>query len=162
METVSENNKRRRFRPRGRPRKYEGDRWRLEEFERYESDPRRGIGVYEIHGVRQQQNIILAERVGDYLEHYYESSEGVLSTDSDGIPSETTERYDIASHMSEVGHDVPQRVMTELGRHLADDEESFWRALLWYLDYPRRLRAESAARIMREFRLGQRTTLPGE
>jgi hypothetical protein len=160
METVSENS-----RGRGRPRKYElhdslaPD---LKEYWRHANNPVRGILEKPGHTARQQQNIILAERVSDYLRHYYESGEGLLSTDSDGVPDETTERYDLASYMTKMSHEVPQRVMTELGRLLPDDEEALWRALLWYWNYPWRLRAQDAARIIRELRLGQRVALPDE
>jgi hypothetical protein len=57
---------------------------------------------------------------------------------------------------------VAQRVWTELGRFLPNDEASLWRAATWYINYPWRLRAQDAARVIRELRLGRRIRLPGE
>jgi hypothetical protein len=159
METVSDNS-----RGRGRPRKYAKTRepGYLDEFVRYESDPTRGIVEKFGHSMRQQQNIIMAERAADYFREYYESGRGVLSRTAEGISEETTDRYDVAGFITEATLDIPQRVLTELGRFLPDDEEALWRAVLWYARYPWRLRAQDGARCIRELRLGRRIALPGE
>jgi hypothetical protein len=130
METVSENNERR-----GRPRKYEvrkGDTY-LDEFLRYESDPRRGINEKVIFTTRQQQNIILAERATDRIQ---ETREDMLDSD-------------LLSY-------IPQRVLTELGR--IEDEAFFRRVLGWYLDeWGIRYRdATRTSKLIRDLRLGRR------
>lgn len=123
METVSENNKRKR----GRPRKYgEPESGFLEEFVRYESDPVRGISERLDFSVRQQQNIIHAERAKDHVnEHFPEYGEWFIG--------------------------VPQRVMTELGRCLPD-EELFRKALEWYFEHGWERTAAVAAKVIRDHR----------
>ena len=114
METVSENN-----RERGRPRKYERDQhgYTLLEFDRYESQPERGLDYRYIGSTRQQQNVILAERARDFFtEAHFTYGEG----------GDDTDRYlfTLLLYMPEVFGDYtkppPQRVMTELGRLLSD------------------------------------------
>jgi len=154
METVSENSK-----GRGRPRKYERDRYGyyLTEFDRYEADMTRGISEKYIGSVRQQQNVVLAERAKDFFsEAYFEVSPEDEDTD--------WYRFLLMMEMPEAFADnphIPQRVMTELGRLLSDGRtEDAWSGAEWFYRY-RATKAHIAQKIIRDFRLGRRDTLPG-
>jgi|SRR5215208_2983900 len=151
METVSENNKRKR----GRPRKYErGGSSYLEEFERYESDPVRGIAENNINTMRQQQNIILAERAADRLKRFAEDMPEEHFGCEDGVWRPLTPRACLTLEGTDT---PPQRVLTELGRCLEVSEDLYWRMVDWYaenvFEYPYRLRAEDVAKAIRQFRL---------
>jgi hypothetical protein len=123
----------------------------LAEFVRYESDPARGIGNKRVFTVRQQQNIVLAERALDYMETYIHNT---AQEDEDG-------RFKAVWWVVEMGENhPPQRVFTELGRFLPDREEDFWRAFDWWYKY-RGTPATKAAKWIRDFRLGK-GALPGE
>jgi hypothetical protein len=153
METVSENN-----RGRGRPRKYERDQHGyLPEFDRYESQPERGITEKYPSSRRQQQNVILAERARDFF------TDAHFEADRE---DEDTDRYQFGLwlYMPEASHagsyDIPQRVMTELGRLLSDGRsEDAWKAAAWFYRY-RATPAARAQKIIRDFRLGKRDGLP--
>jgi hypothetical protein len=136
-ETVSDNrgSMTQQQRGRGRPRKYGratyrdgGESGYLQEFEDYEADPVRGIGVQEVWTIRQQQNIILAERARDRIE-----------ADEDAYESwiDPTMGY----------LDWPQTVLTELGR--IEDDETFSKAAAYYHRTKHTSTAHQAAKSIR-------------
>ena len=155
METVSENS-----RGRGRPRKYERDRYGdLPEFGRYESEGERGITEKYQGTTRQQQNVILAERARDFFTEAH-------FADFEANANEDTDRYQFGLwlYMPEASpagnYQIPQRVLTELGRLLSDGRtEDAWKAAEWFYRYPA-TKAYIAQEIIRDFRLGRRNSLP--
>jgi hypothetical protein len=122
METVSDNKG-----GRGRPPKYEKRvSGYLEEFVRYESDPVRGIGQQPGFTVRQQQNIIMAERAADRISREWEGG-GEWA--------------------------IPRTVLTELGR--IEDDALFDGAVSWYFQHGHNFRAHDAAKVIRRNRLAR-------
>jgi hypothetical protein len=126
----------------------------LEEFVRYESDPVRGVGQHPEHSVRQQQNIILAERAADRLKRFAEDMPEEHFGCDDGVWHALTPR----AYLTLEGTDTPpQRVLTELGRCLQVSEDLYWRMVDWYaeniFEHPHRVRSEDVAKAIRQYRL---------
>ncbi len=144
METVSENTKR----GKGRPRKFSDAELESAENKVHINGSHHG-GMVETR--RQWQNMAYACRAVKRLEAYCEEEPPEHYRLVDNCLTPLTDRGWFALYP-----EASQRVLTELGR--IEEDDLFWRCVDWYAanaDY--RGSAEYASKIIRDLRLGRRS-----
>ncbi len=138
MATVTDNSGKRR----GRPRKWERDEYgTVKDYWEGAGDDVELRDRHLVYSRRQEQNIVLAFRARDRIEHAAEHA------------PEGSERQELGTDYQGGLADIPRTVLTELGR--IEDDGAFWQAVFWYTEQKDGLRAHDAARMIRHMMIGK-------